>query len=153
MSLRFAVAMSIVGSALLVSSGGLHGQEVYSDVKIPPPREVVTSVPAATGFGGGQATAGVATAQAFQAAVLTTVADVQAGSIGEVQARSQLGNFTASLLVKAGLLSFGSAIAAADHAAGEVADGGRPAWTGRLTVGVSADRARRVVGRRGVGRR
>ena len=147
MSLRSAVAMSMVGSALLISSGGLLGQEVNSDVKIPPPREIVTSAPAATGFGGGQATAGAATLQALQAAIQTTVAQVQTGSIGENQVRAQLGNFTVSLLVKAGVLSFGGG-AAAGRPTEEEAPSGRPAWTGRLTVGGSADRARRVAGRR-----
>ena len=107
MSIRGAVVLSVVGSCLLFPPLPARGQEVSGDVKIPPPREVVIFTPAASGRGDGEATARVTTRDAYQAAINTTVTQVLSGSIGEAEARAQLGDFTVSLLVKAGVISFG----------------------------------------------
>lgn len=106
MLIRGAVVLSVVGSCLLSPPPQAHGQEVSGDVKIPPLREVVIATPAASGRGGGEATATVTTREAYQAAIRTTVSRVLSGSIDEAEARAQLGDFTVSLLVKAGVISF-----------------------------------------------
>ena len=112
MAIRACALLLAVGGALVVTPGGVAGQGqevggVAGDVMIPPPRELATSTPAASGLGPGGATAGLMTMAAYRAAVENVVAQVRARVMTEREARTQLGDFTVSLLVRAGVVSFG----------------------------------------------
>lgn len=108
MTTRAWVLLLAVGAAMLVAPDGAVGQEVAGDVMIPPPRELATSTPAAGGLGAGVATLGVETMAAYRAAFEDVVAQVRSGAMSERETRAQLGDFTVSLLMKAGVVSFGN---------------------------------------------
>lgn len=137
-----AVILMIFASALIVV-GELSAQEVNSDVKIPPPREVVISAPGVTGLLGGQNGTGLVSGQAFQAAV----AQSNAGTITEIQARGQMGDFMISLLMKAGVITFSSVGAPRANSDTDAPAGARPAWLGSapLTPSVAPARSARRV--------
>ena len=105
--LKACTLIPVVAGAFLITSGRVAGQEVAGDVMIPPPRELAVSTSAASGLRPGQGTAGVETMAAYRAAVERVVSQVQSGSMSEAEAREQLGDFTVSLLIKAGVVSFG----------------------------------------------
>ena len=107
MTIRACVLLLVIGGAVLVAPGGMAGQEVAGDVMIPPPRELATSTPAASGLGTGSGTAGLETMAAYRTAVENVVAQVRSGTVSESQAREQLGDVIVSLLIKAGVVSFG----------------------------------------------
>lgn len=106
-TIRACVLLLVIGGAVLVAPGGMAGQEVAGDVMIPPPRELATSTPAASGLGTGSGTAGLETMAAYRTAVENVVAQVRSGTVSESQAREQLGDVIVSLLIKAGVVSFG----------------------------------------------
>ena len=93
--------VSMISCSLLIITSELNAQEVNSDVKIPPPREVVISAPR-VGVFGGQGGTDLAIGQAFQA----TLTPTNAGTMTQGQARGQIGDFMVSLLMKAGMVSF-----------------------------------------------
>ncbi len=99
-------AVGLIAGALVLP-GRAAGQEVAGDVMIPPPREMVTSTVAASGLGGGDATVDVSTMDAHRAAIQGVLTQVRAGTMGESEAREQLGDFVVSLLIRSGVLSFG----------------------------------------------
>ncbi|GMR14023.1 MAG: hypothetical protein BMS9Abin29_2251 [Gemmatimonadota bacterium] len=122
---------ALLGTLLLLDARPTQGQETGSDVHMPPPRIVVSSVAL------GLQTAGAApTAQAFAARVQQTVAQTRGDPRGESRARTQLGDFRASILIKAGVLSFGGS-ARAPRTAEAAVRGKRPAWATRPIVFVS----------------
>ncbi len=138
MSTKTALFMVTAGS-LLVFTNPLRGQEVASDVKIPPPREIVAGAPAVSGLFSGPASLPAAPGQAFQG----VVAQAALGTLSELETREQLGDFMASLLVRAGIIAFDRQPARrADSGAGSE-DGSRPAWTGRTPMTLSVSRTER----------
>ncbi len=135
--------VSMIFASVLIVVGELSAQEVNSDVKIPPPREVVISAPGVTGLLGGQNGTDAVLGQAFQAGV----AQSNAGMMTEVQARGQMGDFMVSLLVKAGVITFGSVGAPRGLSDTDAPAGARPAWLGSapLTPSVAPGRSARRV--------
>jgi len=79
------------------------GQETGSDVQLISGSEVVSAVSFALVYG---PAAAAATPQAFAIAVQATIALVLGAPGGEAEARTQLGDFRASILMKAGVLTF-----------------------------------------------
>ena len=73
---------------------------------MPPPREMVSGMPKASGLGPGDATLGVRTMAAYRTPLESVVAEVRAGTMGESDARIELGDVLVSLLVKGGVLVF-----------------------------------------------
>ncbi len=133
----------VIFASVLIVAGELSAQEVNSDVKIPPPREVVISAPGVTGLLGGQNGTGIVLSQAFQA----TVVQSNSGTMTEVQARGQMGDFMVSLLMKAGVITFGSVGAPRAVSDPGAPTGARPAWLGSapLTPSVAPGRSARRV--------
>ncbi len=121
----------LLGTALFLGPRATHGQETGSDVHMPPPRIVVSS--AALGL---QAAGATPTAQAFAAVVQATVTQTLGDPLGRAHARTQLGDFRTSILIKAGVLTFGGS-ARARRTVGSSARGKRPAWSTRPIVFVS----------------
>lgn len=93
---------ALLGTALLLGPRATHGQETGSDVHMPSPRIMVSS--AALGL---RAAGAAPTAQAFAAAVQATVTLALGDPLGRTYARTQLGDFRTSILIKAGVLTFG----------------------------------------------
>lgn len=106
MSMQNASISLTLAVILFASPTESSGQEVNGDVKIPAPRAVAVMTPAASGLGGGTATSGAASPEGYEAAIRGTIAAVRSGAVGEAEARAQLGDFTVSLLVRAGVISF-----------------------------------------------
>ncbi len=117
----------------------VNGQEVNSDVKIPPPRELVTGAPAINGLVGGTDALFTSEGQLFQGAV----AQAALGRLSEVETRNELGNFMASLLVRAGVISFDGPRADVSYSGERAEDGSWPAWTGATPMALSVSRTRR----------
>ena len=117
----------------------VNGQEVNSDVKIPPPRELVTGTSAINGLVGGTEALFTSEDQLFQGAV----AQAALGRLSEEQARGELGDFMASLLVRAGIIAFDGPRADASSSGERSDDGSRPAWTGVTPMVFSVGRTRR----------
>jgi hypothetical protein len=88
------------------------GQETGSDVQVISGIEVVSSVSFALVAGPAAAAGPAPTPQAFAVAVQATITQVMVASGGEAQARTQLGDFRTSILMKAGVLTFDRARAA-----------------------------------------
>ena len=124
--------VSMISCSLLIITGELNAQEVNSDVKIPPPREVVISAPR-VGVFGGQGGTDLAIGQAFQA----TLTPTNAGTMTQGQARGQIGDFMVSLLMKAGMVSFDNVAARTAGSQSGSPDGARPAWLGSVPLGPS----------------
>ena len=124
--------VSMISCSLVIIAGGLNAQEVNSDVKVPPPREVVISAPR-VGLFGGQGGTDVATGQAFQA----TLTPTSAGTMTRGEARGQVGDFMVSLLMKAGLVSFDNVAARTAGSQSGSPEGVRPAWLGSVPLGPS----------------
>ena len=113
---------ALLGTMLLVGPRPTQGQETGSDVHMPPPRIVVSSSALLL-----QAAAAAPTAQAFAAAVQATVTQALGDPLGETHARTQLGDFRTSILIKAGVLAFRGAARAPRTAQSGVREK-RPAW-------------------------
>ena len=124
---------------LLVLAGHATAQEVASDVKIPPPREMVISASAIGGIATGPtSTFGVAgLAQVFQGAA----SQAALGLLSEDETRSSLCQFMTSLLVREGVVTFATPTTTASPEARE--NGARPAWVGPTPMVISVSRARR----------
>ena len=88
--------------SLLAFTGPLRGQEVNSDVKIPPPRELANGAPAINAILLGTELLFRSSDQLFQG----SLAQAAVGNLNEGQTRTEFGNFTTSLLVKAGIITF-----------------------------------------------
>jgi hypothetical protein len=125
------VCAALFGTVLLFGPRSMQGQETGSDVHMPPPRIVVSST--ALGL---RAAGAAPTAQAFAAAVQATVTQTLGDPLGETRARTRLGDFRTSILIKAGVLAFpGSARTPQTAESGVRAK--KPAWATRPIVFVS----------------
>jgi hypothetical protein len=107
------VSTFVLASAVVCSSPAVAlGQETGSDVQVVTGAEVVSSASFALVAGPAAAAAAAATPQAFAIAVQAAITSVLVASGGESQARTQLGDFRTSILMKAGVLAFDGARAA-----------------------------------------
>jgi hypothetical protein len=104
--------------------GQTSSGETGSDDHVASVTEMVAAVSLALVAG---PTAAAPTPAAFAAAIQVTVSQVQVDPRGEPQARAQLGNFRTSILMKAGVLSFGGTPAPSQPADVE-AETQRPSW-------------------------
>ena len=136
----------VMAWSLVALAGPASGQEVNSDVKIPPPREPGAAAGAISGLGIGTEALFTSQGQFFGDAVTQAAL----GGSSEVETRDALGNFMTSLLVRAEIIAFDRPPAALASFGEKLEDGSRPAWTGptpmALSVGQSA-RAESVRGR------
>ncbi len=133
------VCAALLGTALLLGPRPTQGQETGSDVHMPPPRIIVS--PAALSL---QAAAASPTAQAFAAAVQATVAQALGDPLGKLHARTRLGDFRTSILIKAGVLTFGGSTRAPRTTESGIRPK-RPSWSTLPIVFVSE--ASRTTGR------
>jgi hypothetical protein len=129
----------LITGSLLAFIGPLSGQEVNSDVKIPPPREVVAGAPAINGILSGTALLFGSADPLFQGSSTQTPGRV----LSEVQTREDFGDFMTSLLVKAGIITFDSPPTGLAVSGEDTEKGSRPAWTGRTPTTLSVSRTRR----------
>ena len=157
----------VTAGCLLTFTGLVSGQEVNSDVKIPPPRELASGAPAINGrllgtellfrswdqlFQGSSAQVAVdispqAPVGVFPQAPVGVSPQAAVGISDEGQTRAEFGDFMTSLLVRAGLITFdrppaplGAPLAASRETS---KDGSRPAWTGRTPMTLSVSRTGR----------
>ena len=128
--------VTVTAGSLLAITGSARGQEVNSDVNIPLPREIVTTIPAVSGLFTGSANS---EAQAFQGAVV----EAEVGELNESEAREATGDFMTSLLVRAGIVAADPQPARAAASSDDSEDGSRPAWTGRTPMALSVSRTGR----------
>lgn len=124
--------VALAGAVVGMAPDAAVGQEVGSDVQMPSATEIVSSASLFLVAGSVPA----ATPQAFAAAVQATVTQALVDPRGETRARSQLGDFRTSILMKAGVLSFDGAQARSRVTDGR-AEPRRPAWVNRPLVFVS----------------
>ena len=129
----------VTAGSLLAFTGPLRGQEVNSDVKIPPPRELANGAPAINAILLGTELLFRSSDQLFQG----SLAQAAVGNLNEGQTRAEFGNFTTSLLVKAGIITFDRPPARLAASAKNSEDGSRPAWTGRTPMTLSVSRTGR----------
>ncbi len=129
----------VMAYSLAVLAAPVSGQEVNSDVKIPPPRELGAASAAISGLGIGSEALFTSQGQLFGDAV--TQAALGRSSEGET--RDALGNFMTSLLVRAGIIAFNRPSAALASFGKRPEDGSRPAWTGRTPMTLSVNRTGR----------
>ena len=133
MSKRIILFIVTTGT-LLGFNGPVSGQEVNSDVNIPPPRALVSGASAISGLMGG-------TESVFQSSdeiFLTPLAQAATGAMNEVETRGALGHFMTSLLVRAGIIAFDSPPAELAASVEDSKDESRPAWTGPTPMVLSA---------------
>ena len=116
----------VAAGSLLAFNGPVSGQEVNSDVSMPPPRELVGSTPAINGLFVGPDSLFWSEDQVFRG----SLARASVGILDETQTRRELGNFMASLMVRAGIVAFDRPPARLADSEGSARDGARPAWTG-----------------------
>ena len=129
----------VMAWTLVALAEPMSGQEVNSDVKIPPPRELVAAAPAISGMFIGTGTPFTSEGQLFG----EPVAQAALGRSSEGETRDELGNFMTSLLVRAGIITFDrSAALASSGNKSEV--GSRPAWTGPTPMALSVSRTGRA---------
>ena len=133
------ILVIVTTGSFLALTGPARGQEVNSDVKIPLPREIVTTAPAVPGLVAGTDPVLGSGAQVFQGAL----ADAATGILNEAGARGELGDFMTSLLVRAEVIAFDRGPAALAASGEDSADGSRPAWAGRTPLALSVRRAGR----------
>ena len=133
--------VTVTAGSLLALTGPASGQEVNSDVNIPLPREIVTTIPAVSGLFTGSANS---EAQAFQGAVV----EAEVGEFNESEAREAIGDFMTSLLVRAGIVAADPQPAPVATSSDNSEDGSRPAWTGRTPMALSVSRIGRSEARR-----
>ena len=129
----------IMAWAFVAPAGPLNGQEVHSDVKIPPPRELVAGTPAISGLFIGTEALFTSEGEQFGDAV----ARASQGRLSEGETRDELGDFMTSLLVRAGIITFDDSRAALSTSDEKSEDGSWPAWTGPTPMALSVGRTRR----------
>ena len=129
----------VIAGSLLAFTGPAIGQEVNSDVKIPPPRELASGAPAINGLLAGTEILFRSSDQLFQG----SSAQAPARILNEGQTREEFGDFMTSLLVKAGIIAFDRPPAPLAASGGNSEDGSRPAWTGRTPMTLSLSRTSR----------
>ncbi len=134
----------VMAWTLVALAGAVSGQEVNSDVKIPPPRELVAAAPAISGMFIGAGTLFTSDGQRFGDAV----AQAATGRLSERETRDELGNFMTSLLVRAGIMAFDRPAALASSWE-KSEDGSRPAWTGPTPMALSVGQRARSESVRG----
>lgn len=129
----------VTAGSLLAFTGPVRGQEVNSDVNIPPPRELVSGATAVNGLLGGTELLFRSSDRIFQGS------SVQGGVgiLNEEETRAELGDFMTSLLVRAGIISFGRPAAPLAASGKNPGNGSRPAWTGRTPMALSVSRTGR----------
>ena len=132
MSTRITLVSTLAWS-LVALVGPVSGQEVNSDVKIPPPRELVAAAPRVSGLAAGTDALFTSEGQLFGAAVTQAVL----GRSSETETRDELGDFMTSLLIRAGIVAFDRPRAALGSSGKKSADGSRPAWTGPTPMALS----------------
>ena len=130
----------VLAWTLVALAGPVSGQEVNSDVKIPPPRELVAAAPAISGMFIGAGTPFTSEGQLFGDAV----AQAALGRSSEGETRDELGNFMTSLLVRAGIITFDRSRAALASLGNKSEVGSRPAWTGPTPMALSVSRTGRA---------
>jgi len=128
----------IMAWSLGTLGGPVSGQEVNSDVKIPPPRELVTGTPQINGLFSGTEVLFTSGSQLFQGAA----AQAALGRLSEGQTRDALGDFMASLLVRAGVVAFDGPRADPTSSAETSKNGSWPAWSGATPMALSVGRTR-----------
>ena len=123
---------------LLGLAGRASGQEVGSDVKIPPPRVTMAAAPALNGFfvGPDSMFTGTARSVEFQG----TTSEATRGLLSEDETRSQLGDFVTSLLIREGVLEFDGRSSARAATSEKPTQGSRPAWVGQTPTALSLNR-------------
>jgi hypothetical protein len=126
----------IMAWAFLTPTGPLNAQEVNSDVKIPPPRELVAGTPAISGLFIGTDALFTSEGEQFGDAV----ARASQGRLSEGETRDELGDFMTSLLVRAGIVAFDRPGAALGSSGGKAEDGSWSAWTGPTPSVLSVSR-------------
>ena len=129
----------VTAGSLLAFTGPLRGQEVNSDVKIPLPRELANGATAINAILLGTELLFRSSDPPFQG----SLAQAAVGNLHEGQTRAEFGNFTTSLLVKAGIITFDRPPARLAASAENSEEGSRPAWTGRTPMTLSASRTGR----------
>ena len=135
----------IMAWALVAPTEPLRGQEVNSDVMIPPPRELVTGTPAISGLFIGTEALFTSEGEQFGDAV----ARASQGRLSEGETRDELGDFMTSLLVRGGIVAFDRPEAAFGSSGGKAEDGSWSAWTGPTPTVLSVSRrGRSASGRR-----
>ena len=102
-------ALILASAVASIAPAVALGQETASDVQVITGAEVVSSASFGLVAGPAAAAAAAATPQAFAIAVQATIASVLVDAGGETQARTQLGDFRTSILMKAGVLAFDGA--------------------------------------------
>ena len=127
------------GWSLLALAGPVRGQEVNSDVKIPPPRELVAATSAISGMSMGTGALFTSEDQLFS----ETVAQAALGRLSESETRDELGDFMTSLLVRVGIITFDRPGAALASSPEKPQDLSFPAWTGPTPIAFSVSRAGR----------
>ena len=135
----------VMAWALAAPTGPLNGQEVNSDVKIPPPRELVAGTPAISGLFIGSAALSTSEGEQFGDAV----ARASQGRLSEGETRDELGDFMTSLLVRAGIVAFDPPGAALGSSGGKAEEGSWSAWTGPTPTVLSVSRTVRSQSVRG----
>ena len=123
----------VATGALLAFHGAASGQEVNSDVNVPPPRALVSGAPAVNGLVGGTESVFRSSDQVF----VGRVAQAVEGGMDEADTRGEIGHFMTSLLVRAGIIAFDSPPAGLADSGKKSEDGSRPAWTGPTPMALS----------------
>ena len=129
----------VTTGALLAFYRPARGQEVNSDVNVPPPTEVVSGAPAINGFRGGTESVFRSSDQVF----VGSLAQAVEGGMDETQVRGEVGQFMTSLLVRAGIIAFDSPPAGVADSGESAEDGSWPAWTGPTPMTFSVSRRAR----------
>jgi hypothetical protein len=135
----------VMAWALVAPTEPLRGQEVNSDVMIPPPRELIAGTPAISGLFIGTGALFTSDGERFGDAV----AQATLGRSSEGETRDEIGDFMTSLLVRAGIVVFDPPGAALRSSRGKTEDGSWSAWTGPTPTALSVSRTVRSQSVRG----
>jgi hypothetical protein len=129
----YATAVLLLGLA-----AGATGQEVNSDIKIPPPTVTMSAAVVVSGFfvGPDSMFGGTGSGLEFQGAV----SEAMRGLSSEDETRSRLGDFVTSLLIREGVITFDESPPARDATLHRPAGGSMPAWSGLAPTTLSASR-------------
>ena len=123
---------------LLGLAVGASGQEVNSDVKIPPPRVTMAAAPALNGFFVGPDSRFTGTGQGVE--FRGAASEAVRGLLSEDETRDRLGDFVTSLLIREGVLSFDGPSTVRANSSKQPEDGSRPAWAGPTPTALSVSR-------------
>ena len=134
----------VMAWSLFALGGPVNGQEVNSDVKIPPPRELGAAASGIRGLGIGTVALFTSEGQLSGGAV----AQAALGRLSERETRDELGNFMTSLLIRAGIVAFDRPAALASSVK-KSEHGSRPAWTGPTPMALSVGQRARPESVRG----